>query len=393
MCYDALNGSLLWRRAIPKARDEKPNPVNGPTTPTPATDGQSVFIFFPDFGLLAYDFNGKERWRAPLGPFGGVHGMAVSPIYTEGNVVLLIDTPEQAYLAAFDATNGKQVWKADRPVGFLGSYTTPALYKPSAGPTQIVVAGAVELTGYQAKTGERLWWARGVTNGPAAPPLIAGDSAYTLEPAGEGAPPFKDMLAGFDKDKNGKIELSEVSGDKVNEKIMYRLFKSIDKISGNGDGVLTEDEWNRAFSPDNPGGGLVRTRINGKGDVSRTNVTWRNTKGMPYVTGPLLYKNVLYVIASGGILTTFNPDTGDVLRKDRLKEAIGDYYASPIAGDGKIYFINHDGKTAVVRAGASWETLSSGDLDEVVIATPAIAGSRIYVRTENALYCFGSKTS
>ena len=393
LCYDASSGSLLWRRAITKARDEKPNPVNGPTTPTPATDGKSVFIFFPDFGLLAYDLEGKERWRVPLGPFGGVQGMAGSPIYTDGNVVLLIDTPEQAYLAAFDAANGKQVWKADRPVGFLGSYTTPALYKPPAGPTQIVVAGAVELTGYQAKTGERLWWARGVTNGPAAPPLIAGDSAYTLEPAGEGAPPFKDMLAGFDKDKNGKIELSEVSGDKVNEKIMYRLFKSIDRISGNGDGVLTEDEWNRAFSPDNPGGGLVRTRIKGMGDVSSTNVAWRYTKGMPYVTGPLLYEKVLYVIASGGILTTFNPDTGEVLRKERLKDAIGDYYASPIAADGKIYFINHDGKTAVIRAGASWETLSSGDLDEVVIATPAISGGRIYVRTENTLYCFGSKTS
>jgi len=392
LCYDAATGSLLWRRAITKARDEKPNPMNGPTTPTPATDGRSIFVFFPDFGLLAYDFDGKEEWRVPLGPFGGVQGMAVSPVYAEGNVVLLIDTPEQAYLAAFDAATGKQVWKAERPLGFLGSYATPAIYKPSSGSTQIVVAGAVELTGYQARTGERLWWARGVTNGPAAPPLIAGDSVYTLEPAGEGAPPFKDMLSAFDKNKDGKIQLSEVSGDAINEKIMYRLFKAIDKISGNGDGVVTEEEWNRAFSPDNPGGGLVRTRIDGKGDVSRTHVAWRYTKGMPYVTGALLYQNVLYVIASGGILTTFNPDTGEVLHKDRLKDAIGDYYASPVAGDGKIYFINHDGKTTVIRPGAAWETISAGDLDEVVIATPAIAQSRIYVRTERTLYCFGAKS-
>lgn len=391
LCYDASAGSLLWRRAITKARDEKPNPMNGPTTPTPATDGRSIFVFFPDFGLLAYDFDGKEKWRVPLGPFGGVQGVAVSPVYAEGNVVLLVDTPEQAYLAAFDAATGKQVWKADRPLGFLGSYTTPALYKPSSGPAQIVVAGAVELTGYQARTGERLWWARGVTNGPAAPPLIAGDSVYTLEPAGEGAPPFKDMLTAFDQNKDGKIQLSELSGDALNEKIMYRLFKAIDKISGNGDGEVTEEEWNHAFSPDNPGGGLVRTRIDGKGDVSRSHVVWRYTKGMPYVTGALLYDHVLYVIASGGILTTFHPDTGEVLRKDRLKDAIGDYYASPVAGDGKIYFIDHDGKTAVIRPGAAWETISTGDLDEVVIATPAIARSRVYVRTEGTLYCFGTK--
>ncbi|HYM11120.1 MAG TPA: PQQ-binding-like beta-propeller repeat protein, partial [Bryobacterales bacterium] len=272
LCYDAVNGSLVWRRAITKARDERPNPMNGPATPTPATDGRSIFVFFPDFGLLAYDFEGNEKWRVPLGPFGGVQGMAASPVYAEGNVVLLIDTPEQAYLAAFDAATGKQVWKADRPIGFLGSYTTPAIYKPASGPTQIVAAGAVELTGYQARTGERLWWARGVTIGPAAPPLIAGDSVYTLETADEPAPPFKDMLAAFDKNKDGKIQLSEVSGDTINEKIMYRLFKAIDKISGNDDGEVTEQEWNRAFSPENPGGGLVRTRLDGKGDVSRSHV-------------------------------------------------------------------------------------------------------------------------
>ena len=390
LCYDVAKGSLIWRRSVTQARDEKPNPMNGPTTPTPATDGKSIFVFFPDFGLLAYDFDGKELWRVPLGPFGGIQGIAVSPVYTGGNVVLLIDTPEQAYIAAFDAATGKPVWKADRPLGFLGSYTTPALYQPSSGPTQIVVAGAVELTGYQATTGERLWWARGVTNGPAAPPLVAGDSVYTLEPAGEGAPPFKEMLGMYDKNKNGKVELSEISGDTIQDHVMHRLFKSIDKISGNGDGVVTEEEWNHAFSADNPGGGLIRTRMNGRGDVSRTHVAWRYTKGLPYVTGALLYENVLYVISSGGILTTFNPDTGEVLRKERLKDGIGDYYASPVAGDGKIYFINHDGKTTVLRAGATWETLSSGDLDEVVVATPAIADSRIYVRTEGTLYCFGA---
>ena len=393
LCYDATSGTLLWRRSVQKARDEHPNPLNGPTTPSAATDGHAVFIFFPDFGLLSFDLQGNERWRVPLGPFNGVQGMAVSPVVAEENVVLLIDTPEQAYLAAFDAATGKQVWKTERPIGLLGSYSTPALYQPPAGPAEIVVAGAVELTGYQAKTGERLWWARGVTVGPAAPPLIAGDSVYTLEPAGEGAPPFKDMLGQFDKNKNGKIELSEVSGDSINERIMYRLFQSIDKNGGNGDGAVTEEEWNHAFSPETPGGGLSRVRINGKGDVSQSHVAWRYTKGVPYVTGALLYDHVLYMISSGGILSTFDPDTGKLLGKDRLKDAIGDYYASPVAGDGKIYFVNHDGKTTVIRAGAHWDTLSSGDLDETVIATPAIAASRIYVRTEGTLYCFAARTT
>ena len=389
LCYDARTGALLWRKAVTKAFDEAINPTNGPTTPTPATDGRSIFVFFPDAGLLAYDLNGKERWRVPLGPLGGVQGMAVSPIYVEGNVVLLIDTPEQAYLAAFDAATGKQAWKVDRPIGFLGSYTTPALYKPAAGPAQIVVNGASELTGYQAATGERLWWARGVTYGPAAPPLIAGDSIYTVEPIGPQPPPFSQMLQQFDKNKTGKIELSQASGDTVNAKIMYRLFKSADKISGNGDGVLTEDEWKRAFSSSN--GGLVRTRLNGRGDVTESHIVWRYTKGLPYLAGPLLYDNILYLIRDGGILSTFNPATGELLRQERLKDAIGDYYASPVAADGKIYFAGKDGKVTVIRAGADWKPLATADLQDQIIAAPAIADSRIFIRTDQTLYCFEEK--
>ena len=391
LAYDAASGAPLWRLAVKRAFTEPPNPLNGPTTPTPVTAGRALFVFFPDFGLIACDFAGKELWRVPLGPFGGIQGMAVSPVYAEGNVILLIDTPEQAYLAAFDAATGKQVWRRERPIGFLGSYATPSVYQPANGPAQIVVAGAQELTGYQAKTGERIWWVRGVTVGPAVLPLIADGSVYTMEPSGGSAPEFKQMLAGFDKDKNGRIELAEVTGDKVNDKIMYRLFKSIDKNSGNGDGVLTAEEWDRAFDPKQPGGGLVRTRLDGQGDLSRTHVVWRYTKGLPYVTAPLLYHNILYVIRNGGILAAIDPESGKLLREARLNDAIGEYYAQPVAGDDKIYVVNKDGKVTVIRPGVPWQQLSSGDLDEQVIATPAIAGDRIYVRTERTLYCFALK--
>jgi outer membrane protein assembly factor BamB len=326
-----------------------------------------------------------------MGPFGGIQGIAVSPVYAEGNVVLFIDTPEQAFLAAFEAATGKQSWKVERPIGFLGSYATPSVYQPLQGPAQIVVAGAVELTGYQAKTGERLWWLRGVTLAPAVLPLIAGGSVYTMEPSGDGAPPFSQMLAQFDKNKDGKIQLSELSGDNVNDKIMYRLFKSIDKNSGNNDGTVTAEEYERAFKSDTPEGGLVRTRLGGKGDLSATHIVWRYTKGLPYVLAPLLYDNILYVVRNGGILSTFDPETGKVLHEARLKNALGEYYAQPVAADAKIYFVSKEGKVTVIRPGAEWELLSSGDLQEQVIATPAIAGNRIYIRTEGTLYCFSGK--
>jgi outer membrane protein assembly factor BamB len=389
-CLDAKSGKLLWRQFVDRLRNETVNPLNGPTTPSVATDGRLVFSYFPEMGLVAHDFGGGERWRVPLGPFGSIQGMATSPVYVAGKVMLLVDTPEEAFLLAVDAETGRQAWKVERPVGFLGSYTTPSTYRPAQGPEQLVVAGAVEVTGYDVSTGKRVWWATTVTHGPAALPLVDGNAVYTVEPSGEGAPSFGQMLKQFDKNSNGKVELDETSGDSINERIMYRVFKSIDKHVGDNDGAVTEQEFTGSFASDKPAGGLVRTELGGSGDVTRTNILWRQTKGMPYVTAPLLYEGVLYVVRNGGILATYDPRTGKRLGEARLKDAIGDYYASPVAGAGKIYFVNKEGNVSVVKAGAKWDVLSTTDLGEQVIATPAIADGRIYIRTDQALYCFGN---
>jgi outer membrane protein assembly factor BamB len=393
LSIDAYTGKLLWRKGVTKARAEVTHPLNGPATPTVAADGRMVYAFFPEFGLLAFNVNGEEKWRAPMGPFASIQGLASSPVLAGGNVIQLIDTPEEAFVVAFDARTGRQRWKAERQIGFLGSYTTPVVYRPKSGPEQVIVAASVELTGYQATTGERLWWARGVSNSPAALPLIAGGYVYTVEPKGEGAPPFSQMIKPGDKNQNGKIELSEVAGESVDDRIMYRVYKAIDKTYGNGDGVVTEEEYNRAFSPDNPGGGLVRTRLDGRGDVTKTHVGWRHVKGLPYVTAPLLYEGVLYVVRNGGILQTFDPETGKLLGERRLGAALGEYYASPIAAEGRIYFVNKEGKATTIRAGADWEVISQEEFGEQTIATPAIANGRIYLRTEAALYCFMAGSS
>lgn len=106
------------------------------------------------------------------------------------------------------------------------------------------------------------------------------------------------------------------------------------------------------------------------------------------LTGALLYQNMLYIIRSG-IVSTFDPETGRLLRQERIKNAVGDYYASPVAADDKIYLANPEGKVTVLKAGSDAQILSTGDLGEQVIATPAIAGGRVYFRTEGTLFCFG----
>jgi outer membrane protein assembly factor BamB len=257
-------------RGLPAEIDREKNVVWSARTPK----GNSSPIIVG--GLIKYDRDGKELWRTLLGPFSSVQGLAASPLYVEGKVILLVDTPEEAYLAAFDAETGKQAWKAERPTGVLGSYATPTLFTRDGEPAQVIVAGAMELTGYRAKTGERLWWARGVTAFPTAPPFVAGDSVYTVEPVEAGWPPFNYPLKLFDKNSDGRIEIAEAASDPM----WAGSLKGIDKNVGNGDNVVTEDEYSKAATGGNSGG-LIRTRVGGKGDVSDSHILWRNTKGAP----------------------------------------------------------------------------------------------------------------
>jgi outer membrane protein assembly factor BamB len=96
------------------------------------------------------------------------------------------------------------------------------------------------------------------------------------------------------------------------------------------------------------------------------------------------------MINDGGILTTLDPATGAVKKQARLRGAIDHYYASPVAGDGKVYIVSQSGVAVVLDAARDQEILSTAELGDEVYATPAIAGGRIFIRTRGALYCFGS---
>jgi hypothetical protein len=98
------------------------------------------------------------------------------------------------------------------------------------------------------------------------------------------------------------------------------------------------------------------------------------------------------VLKNGGLLTSFNPETGSVEKAGRMAGAFGNYMASPVAAEGKIYLAGEEGKVTVLKAGAQWEVLQTNDLDEACYATPALAGGSIYLRTNNALYRFATKT-
>ena len=103
---------------------------------------------------------------------------------------------------------------------------------------------------------------------------------------------------------------------------------------------------------------------------------------------PILYQGFLYSVRSGGIITALSAETGEVKKEGRSPEAVGEYFASPVAGDGKIYFASAEGKVSVVKAVADWEILAVNDVGEGISATPAIANGSIFIRTQSRLYCF-----
>ncbi len=111
-------------------------------------------------------------------------------------------------------------------------------------------------------------------------------------------------------------------------------------------------------------------------------------KFLPNCPSPLLYQGVMYLIKDGGILTSVNPKTGEILKQGRLTGALDTYYASPVAMAGRIYFMSQSGKFSVVKAGAQWELLKVNDFGEETFSTPAAVAGHLYVRTKTKLYAF-----
>ena len=132
-------------------------------------------------------------------------------------------------------------------------------------------------------------------------------------------------------------------------------------------------------------------RLGGKGDLTETHLLWKNARSLPNVPSPLVYRGVLYTLKEGGILTSFDMRTGEIIKQARLQGALGDYYASPVAADGKIYTVSEEGKATVIQAGAQWQILRVNDLGDGCKGTPAIADGRLYIRTYGTLYCFAKK--
>ncbi len=388
ICLERKTGKILWQRKAPRPRAQKIDQRNNAASPSPAVAGNRVFIFFPDFGLLAYDRTGKELWRHPLGPCNNVYGMGASPVVAGDKVILVCDQSTGSYIIAVGAKDGRERWKVSRPEAKSG-HSTPILYQPPRGPQQLLVPGSFLLTAYDPGTGKKLWWVNGLSFEMKSTPVLDADTVFVN---GYGAqetelgrqiqvPAFSEVLAQRDADHNQRVEAAEAASDPM----LKDYFSFIDL---NGDGALDADEWSFLRAAMATTNGMLAIRAGGSGDMSQTNIRWQYHRAVPQLPSPLLYQGVLYMVNDGGIVTSFRPGSGEVIAQGRIAGAQDNFYASPVAGDGKIYLVSLSGKVAVLKPGGNLDTLSVGDLDDLCHATPAIADGHLYIRTRGALYAF-----
>jgi len=389
ICLDRKTGETIWKKEAPRSRKEKLDFRNNPASPSPATDGKNVFVFFPDFGLLGYDFSGKELWRLPLGPFDNDYGMGASPIVANNKVILVCDQSTDSFIIAADKQTGKIMWKEDRPEATSG-HCTPAVYSPKGGKTQILVPGSFLLISYSAKTGERLWWTGGLSFEMKSTPVmrdgvlfINGYASPLNQPENQvKIPTFEQALAKFDADKNSQFSKEELPTESP-----YDFFDFVDLAK---DGHLDKQDWSYFQAALASLNGMLAIRLGGKGDMTEKSTLWAYRRYVPQLPSPLLYKDVLYMINDVGFMTSFKPENGDVIAQGRLRGAGSKFFASPVAADDKVFVTSLRGKVSVLKPDGSNEIIAINDLKEDCYATPAIGKGRIYIRTVTALYCFGT---
>jgi outer membrane protein assembly factor BamB len=330
LCFDKETGKLLWEKTAVTRK-----PVNGRhiknsyASQSPVTDGTYVYAFFGDPGMYCYDFNGKLIWSKELGSFSmrSNWGLGSSPVLYKNYVIQTCDQETgKSFIIALDKKTGEKAWKTDRDE--LSSWSTPYVYDKGARP-ELIVNATKAIRSYDPETGNLLWECRGPATSITTP-----------------APTFI----------NGLIIVS--SGF---------IMDPIRPIT--------------AFRPG--GAGDVTLKPN---ETSSGAIAWRQQIAAPYIPSPIAYKDRIYVVLDQGFIACYDANTGkEIYGKTRIEST--NFSASPVAMDGKIFFPSEDGVVYVIKAGDQYELLAKNSFDESILASPAVSGGKMFIRSIKHLYC------
>ena len=391
IAYSRASGRMLWKadaRATTIERFQKDS--GSPATATPATDGKRIVVYFGSCGLICYNLAGKELWRykLPTVEIYGDYGSGVSPIIAGGMAILVRDESKGSKIVALDLATGKPRWEKSRLS--KASWCTPIVWE-NAGEKQVVSCGHGAMIGYDLKTGDEKWTVKKMPSGCASSPVVADGTLFfagwTPGAAGDKSSQmdsFDKVLKDLDKDKNGEISKSE--GAKA-------LGSFFDNYDLNRDGKITREEYQDQVNLLLEGkNGCYAIKPGGSGDITETHMLWKASRGMGYIPSAVGYKGQLIMVKDGGIVTGVDAKTGKALYMERLG-APGEYFASPVAANGNVYFASNQGVMTVLKVGPKDGKViaKAPKLDEHIGATPAIADNALYVRTNKHLYAFAAR--
>lgn len=323
LAVDVDSGKIVWQtEVLPEPGDKSTfYPKTGFASPSAATDGQRVYAFFDTPGLVALDMQGKVVWKQHLGPFPSPYNMGTSPMLYKDMVIQCCDWHGPSFIAAFEASTGRQRWRTPRQKSGFGHFGTPLLV-PVNGRTQLVANGET-VAAYDPDTGEELWTCRG---------------------------------------------MKECVGPSV-------VF---------GHGVV--------YASSGRTGPVMAIDPSGRGDVTETHVRMHLNNGGPYVPSPLVYPCLMVPGDNGRMLFYRGP------RQLAVEGRVRDHFtSSPIGADGKIYWCSERGKTYVIDAAGLTadkpvvNVLAVNQIRGVCLASPAVSGGRIFIRTDEALYCIAKR--
>ena len=332
LCLDARDGKVAWERAaatgIPKIkRHLKSTHANS----TLATDGERLIAFFGSEGLYAYDMKGKLLWKKDLGVLDAGFFQAPeaqwetgsSPILHDGVVVIQADVQEGSFLAAFDARDGRELWRTPR--ADVPTWGTPTVHRV-AGQAQVIVNGWKHIGAYDFKTGREIWKMTGAGDIPVPTPVAHDGLVYITNAHGRvGAP-------------------------------VYAI-----RETAKGDITLAE------------------------GATSNAHIAWSHPRDGGYMCTPLVYQGLVYIVKFNGVVSVYDAKTGERKYQDRFAAGTSAFTASPVAANGYVYFANEDGQVFVVKAGPTFEIIATNDMGSAVLATPAISEGRLLIRTASHL--------
>ena len=336
-CIDLESGDVLWKKSVFDGTPEFPrHQKNTYASETPTTDGERVYVRFGDLGLWAFDMEGNEVWekRIPFKKTMSDWGSASSPVLADDKLIVLYDNEEESWIAALDSATGKEVWRTAREE--VSSWATPYIWKNEER-TEIVTSGRKKIRSYDLD-GKLLWEMDGRMSWAAiATPFSSHGLLY--------------VTSGYFQDSH----------------------RPVYAIRPGAKGDITPKE----------------------GEEAGEHIAWYQPRAGNYNTSPLVYGDSYYSLLDRGFFESYDAKTGEqIYDRNRVAPRGGaSFTASPWAYNGKIFALSEQGDTFVLKAGPEFEVLHVNALDEMAMASPAIVGDRLLIRTRSKLYSIRDSNS